>query len=222
MGPAGRLCPARLPGSRPLGRRRRGTRAGAARPARPPWRSPGRGSASSSCSSTPGRGERPPGSAEAGPPPGPRGRPIPRRSPKPGRPRGSRRRGPAHPEGAARPGVGGGWERGVSGLCGPPGPRLRVRALGRHRAGGRPPARGADAGAPVLSSAPKQTPGPLSALLGRERASKSGLIHRKAGVQPAPHPPSPRPKTSFAEQWTFLWEHVKAHPRGTRGPASGG
>lgn len=114
VGPAGPLCPARLPGSQPLGRRRRrGTRAGAARPARPPWRSPGRGSASSSCSSTPGRGERPPGSAEAGPPPGPRSRsgcragPIPRRNPKPGRPRGSRRRGPAHPEGVRGRRVGG-------------------------------------------------------------------------------------------------------------------
>lgn len=124
----------------------------------------------------------------------------------------------------SRQGSGGGWERAVSGLGGPPPPVPGIGSphsvpgcsLGRHRAGWRPPARGADAGARIPSSAPKHTPGPLSALLGRERASKSGLIQRKAGVQP------PTPQTSSAEQWTFLGVHVKAHPGEIRGPAGGG
>lgn len=127
------------------------SRARPARPRRPsslpPWRLSGRSGASSSCSSTPRRGERPaPGKsraagggrarwgpeaagAAAGAGPGP----IPRRSraqAEPGRPRGSHRRGAAHPEGAAR-GWMGAW--GVSGLGGPPTPTPQAPGVGSQR-----------------------------------------------------------------------------------------
>lgn len=201
VGPAGPLCPARLPGSGPLGRRRRrGTRAGAARPARPPWRSPGRGSASSSCSSTPGRGERPPGSAEAGPPPGPRGRsgaglcPARAGAPSPG--------GHAGPAAEARltrkPSGVGGWvgagckraRRAPSPRSRASGPRTRspaVRSGDTARVGDHPPAGQTQ----VLPSQVQ----PQSIRLGRSLPSWAGREPQRAALfreKPGSSPPLPR------------------------------
>lgn len=87
----------------------------------PPWRSPGRGSASSSCSSTPPRrGERGPGGRQWGRPGRSRRSPAGRgRLPGPGAASGSGGRGPGDaPRGAERPGPAAGlrgrpWEKRV-------------------------------------------------------------------------------------------------------------
>ena len=210
--------------------------AGAARPARPrrppslpPWRLSGRSRASSSCSSTPRRGERPapgkgraagrgqarwgPEAAGAGARAGPG--PTPWRSraqAEPGRPRGSRRRGAAHPEGSAR-GLGGAW--GVSGLGGPPTPTPRPPAPGPsarpHAAGlySREAPRGS--GTPRLRGRRRCPPSPRLVTADFSPQANAwadpcppGLGESLCGRPDSEKSPGPTRQTLSAEQWTLL------------------
>lgn len=208
------------------GRRRRTRRPSWSRaPARPPWRSPGRARERRSRALLQGevsarRGARGPGRRRhRGAGVAPEAGPSPRRSPQA---RAATPVPPPRPRLTRKPsGVGGGWERAVSGLRRAPspvpgirvptlGPRLFARATPRGLATAPPAGR---AGAPIPSSAPKHTPGPLCPP-GPGGGLKERPYSEKPGVQPHPRLPPP----SSGPSWECA---MKAHAGGFGVPRAG-